>query len=98
MCISHSKFINVNGRLPVQLIEIYADTMYRKTSMFQCLMDGCSHSYSRKDNRDRHMKTVHGIEAAAGRFTCHVATCRMAFFHAANLKQHYKKHGIHISK
>ena len=69
-------------------------------SLFHCLMEGCSHRYSRKGNRDRHMKSAHGVDAsaAAGRFICHVATCRMAFFHAANLKQHYKKHGIHISK
>ena len=67
-------------------------------TVFHCLMDGCSHSYSRKHNLHRHMRSVHGIDSASGRFICHVDTCKEAFFHAANLKQHYKKHGIHISK
>ena len=46
------------------------------------------------------MKTVHGIDgfSAAGRFVCHIGTCRKAFFHATKLKNHYQEHGIQISK
>ena len=68
--------------------------------MFHCSEDGCSHSYSRKDNLQRHMKTVHGLDdfSAARRFVCHIGTCRKAFFHATKLKDHYQEHGIQISK
>jgi len=68
--------------------------------VFHCPEDGCSKSYSRKKNLQRHMKTAHGIEScnAAGRFICHLSTCGKAFFHARTLKQHYLKHNIQISK
>ena len=71
--------------------------------VFSCPVDGCSHSFSRRYNLQRHLKSLHGDEhvasTSAGRFVCHIKSCGEQFYHASKMIQHYKmKHGTHISE
>ena len=70
---------------------------------FSCPVDGCSHSFSRRFNLQRHMKSLHGdnhvASTSAGRFVCHFQSCGEQFYHASKMIQHYKmKHGTRISE
>jgi uncharacterized Zn-finger protein len=87
---------------PVPSLASEKEVQQKSRGAFLCPVDGCSQSYSRRFNLQRHMKSVHGDDhvasTAAGRFVCHIESCAETFYHASRLTQHYKmKHNIHIN-
>ena len=64
-------------------------------------VDGYSHSFNRRFNLKRHIKSFHGDQyvasPSAGRFVCHFQSGGEQFYHESKMIQHYKmKHGTHI--
>ena len=65
--------------------------------LYRCTEDGCSHSYTLKNNLLRHLKTAHGKYESKGRYLCQLEACGKKFYQAKLLKQHYfKEHNINI--
>ena len=65
--------------------------------LYRCTEDGCSHSYTLKNNLLRHLRTAHGKYDSKGRFLCQLESCGKNFYQAKLLKQHYfKEHNIII--
>ena len=67
---------------------------------FACPEDGCTKSYSRKDNLLQHLRKYHHIPATkCGRFKCSVGGCQECYFHRTELLKHLRAaHDVHVGK
>ena len=81
----------------MQCMHISKNLQYMHTQeLYRCTEDGCSHSYTLKNNLIHHLKTAHSKHEDKGRFICHLETCGKKFYHAKLLKQYLKEHNVSI--